>query len=58
MGFQRRFRSMEGRDWILEMCNRVWREEGWLEDCNEGAVVSILKKGEGRKMEDYGGECR
>ncbi|CAK9799089.1 Transposon TX1 uncharacterized 149 kDa protein [Anthophora plagiata] len=43
------------RERIWEVCNRVWRGEGWPEDWSEGVVVPVVKKGEGRKVEEYRG---
>lgn len=37
-------------------CNRVWKREGWPEEWRrEGIVVTIVKKGKGKKVEDYRG---
>jgi len=40
-------------DWIVEFCNRVWKEEEWSEEWKEEVIMP--KKGEGRKMEEYRG---
>ncbi|XP_018364055.1 PREDICTED: uncharacterized protein LOC108761816 [Trachymyrmex cornetzi] len=40
-------------DWALKMCNKVWRGEEWIEEWNEGIIVPIKKKEEGKK--DYRG---
>jgi len=45
----------EARKWIGEICNRVWRGEGWPEDWKEGVVVPIWKKGDGKRVENYRG---
>jgi len=37
------------------LCNGVWNGEGWPENWKEGIVVPILKRGEGRKVEDHRG---
>ena len=34
-------------DWVREMCNKVWRREGWPEQWKEGIIVPIVKKGKG-----------
>lgn len=39
------------RERIWEIGNKVWREESW----SEGAVVPIVKTGEGEKVENYRG---
>lgn len=38
---------------IWEICNG--KGEGWRDDWNTGIVVPIVKKGEGRKVEEYRG---
>lgn len=35
--------------WIWEVCRRVWMGEGWPEQWKGGEIISIVKKGEGRK---------
>lgn len=45
----------EVRKWLWEICNRVWKGEGWPEDWREGIVVPILKKGRGGRVEEYRG---
>ncbi|CAD6229117.1 GSCOCG00012085001-RA-CDS, partial [Cotesia congregata] len=40
---------------LWRICQRVWRGEGWPEDWKKGVVVPIVKKGEGRKVEEYRG---
>jgi hypothetical protein len=42
-------------EWIIEFCNRVWKGEGWPEDWKEGVIIPIVKKGEGRKVDEYRG---
>lgn len=41
--------------WVWEVCNRIWRGEGWPRGWNEGLIVPVLKKGEGRVVEEYRG---
>ncbi|CAK9832677.1 Retrovirus-related Pol polyprotein from type-1 retrotransposable element R2 (Fragment) [Anthophora retusa] len=43
------------RERLWEVCSRVWRGEGWPEEWSEGVVVPIVKKGEGKKVEEYRG---
>lgn len=40
-------------DWALEMCNKAWRGKDWIEEWDEGIIILIKKKGEGKKMEVY-----
>jgi len=42
-------------DWIWDICDRVWKGEGWPEEWREGVVVPIKKKGKGVKIEEYRG---
>lgn len=38
-------------EWALKFCNRIWRgEERW-----RGVIVPVMKKGEGKEVEDYRG---
>jgi len=39
---------------VWEFCNRIWREGGWPEEWKEGIIVSIVKRGKGRKDEYRG----
>lgn len=39
--------------WMWSVCNRIWRGEGWIEEWNEWLVAPVMKKGEGKKVEDY-----
>lgn len=43
--------ELEG--WIWDICNKVWRGEGWIKEWNKGLVVPILKKGKGRKVGEF-----
>ncbi|XP_043280376.1 uncharacterized protein [Venturia canescens] len=43
----------EERAW--EICRRVWRGEGWPKEWEEGIIVPIVKKGEGKRVEEYRG---
>lgn len=45
----------ELKDWMIRVCNRVWREEKWIEDWCDGIIAPIIKKGEGIKVEEYRG---
>lgn len=45
----------ETKEWLWEICNKVWKGEGWPEEWREGIVVPIVKRGEGEKVEDYRG---
>ncbi|XP_068994227.1 trichohyalin-like [Neodiprion pinetum] len=45
--------EMEQRIW--KTCNRVWVGEGWPEDWREGLIAPIVKKGEGKRVEEYRG---
>ena len=38
-----------------EICGRVWRGEGWPKGWKRGLIVPIVKKGEGRTVEEYRG---
>ena len=40
---------------IWKICNEVWRGEEWPEGWRTGLVVSLIKKGEGVKVEEYRG---
>lgn len=42
-------------EWVREMCNRVWRGEGWPERWKEGIIVPLIKKGAGDRVENYRG---
>ena len=50
-GSERRMRKFH----IRNICKRVWRGEGWVEEWREGVVVPMLEKGSGKKVEDYRG---
>ena len=45
----------EVEDWLWVICNRVWKGEGWVEEWRDGIVVPVVKKGVGKKVEDYRG---
>ena len=38
-----------------EICERVWRGERWPKGWKEGLIVPIVKKGDGRTVEEYRG---
>lgn len=40
---------------IIKLCNRVWRGKDWIEEWNDGIIVSIRKKRDGERVEDYRG---
>lgn len=41
--------------WLGEICDRVWRGKRWPDEWGEGVVVSVVKKGQEEKVEDYRG---
>lgn len=47
-----RYEGEEVKKGIWEICG-IWKREGWPDDWNTGIVVPIVKKGEGRKVEEY-----
>ncbi|RLU21743.1 hypothetical protein DMN91_006119 [Ooceraea biroi] len=48
-----KYGGTEMEEWIREICNRVWKGEGWPEKWKEGIVVPIVKKGDGRRISEY-----
>ncbi|XP_046145496.1 trichohyalin-like [Osmia bicornis bicornis] len=50
-----RYGGEEVLDWAWEVCNRVWRGEGWPEGWKEGIIAPIKKKGDGTRATDYRG---
>ncbi|XP_029054555.2 eukaryotic translation initiation factor 3 subunit A-like [Osmia bicornis bicornis] len=42
-------------DWAWEICNRIWRGEGWPDGWKEGIIAPIKKKGDGTRATDYRG---
>lgn len=38
-----------------EVCNMVWRGDGWPKEWKVGIIVPMKKKGDGRRVEDYRG---
>ena len=42
-------------EWVWEICNKIWKGEGWIREWSEGLVVPILKRGEGREVSEYRG---
>lgn len=38
-----------------EVCNMVWRGDGWLKEWKIGIIVPMKKEGDGRRVEDYRG---
>jgi len=36
-----------------EICKKVWRGVGWPRDWTEGTIIPIVKKGEGKRVDDY-----
>lgn len=53
MKCQKRYGEEKIEDWTLEMCNKIWRREEWIEEWEEEIIVPIKKKGERKKVEDY-----
>lgn len=43
------------REEIWKILNKVWKGEGWLKEWKTGLIVPLIKKGEGRKIEEYRG---
>lgn len=43
------------KEWVWRFYNRIWRGEGWIEKWKKGVIVPMIKKGEGRKVEEYSG---
>jgi len=41
--------------WVWKICDKIWKGEGWIEEWNEGVIVPIVKKGEGKRVEEYRG---
>lgn len=42
-------------EWVWGFCNRVWRREGWPELWKDGIIVPLVKKGAGKRVEEYRG---
>lgn len=42
----------EIEEWVWRYCNRIWKGEGWPQNWREGVIISIIKKGEGERVED------
>ncbi|XP_051155795.1 uncharacterized protein LOC127278239 [Leptopilina boulardi] len=40
---------------LLDVVRRVWGVEGWSEDWKTGVIVPLVKKGEGKTVEEYRG---
>lgn len=40
-------------DWLWEICNRMWKGEGWVENWREGVVMPVVEKVVGKRVEDY-----
>ncbi|KAL6423125.1 hypothetical protein ACFW04_010551 [Cataglyphis niger] len=40
-------------EWMWRICNRIWKEEGRIDEWNEGVIVPILKKEEWDRVEEY-----
>ena len=45
----------EVEEWLWEVCNRVWKGDGWPEEWKVGIVVPVVKKGVGKRVEEYRG---
>lgn len=50
-----KYGGTELEEWVWDFCNRISRGEGWLEEWREGVLVPIIKKGEGKEVDDYRG---
>ncbi|XP_068989265.1 uncharacterized protein [Neodiprion pinetum] len=50
-----RYGGEEMKQWIWKTCNRVWVGEGWPKDWREGLIAPIVKKGKGKREEEYRG---
>jgi len=50
-----RYGGEKVKNWAWEICRRVWRGEGWLDQWKEGGIVPIMKKGDGERVENYRG---
>ena len=47
-----KYGGVEVEEWLGEVCNRVWKGEGWLEDWRVGVVVPVVK---GWEKDEYRG---
>lgn len=45
----------EVEEWACGFCNKVWNGEEWPEVWRERVIVPIVKKGEGKEVENYRG---
>ncbi|XP_071576349.1 uncharacterized protein [Temnothorax nylanderi] len=45
----------ELENWAWKYINRIWKGGGWPENWKEGIIAPIVKKGEGKKAEEYRG---
>ncbi|XP_011883686.1 PREDICTED: RNA-directed DNA polymerase from mobile element jockey-like, partial [Vollenhovia emeryi] len=50
-----KYGGVELERWIGEVCNKIWKGEGWPEGWKEGMIVPIVKKGQGGSVEEYRG---
>ena len=50
-----KYGGIEVEEWLWDICNRVWKGEGWVEEWREGVVVPVVKRGAGKRVEDYRG---
>jgi len=41
------------KEWVFGIYKRIWKGEGWIREWEEGIIVPVLKKGEGKKVEEY-----
>ncbi|XP_071572942.1 uncharacterized protein [Temnothorax nylanderi] len=41
--------------WAWRFINRIWKGGGWPENWKEGIIAPIVKKGEGKRVEEYRG---
>ncbi|XP_076298035.1 uncharacterized protein LOC143217535 [Lasioglossum baleicum] len=50
-----KYGGCEIEEWLMGVCNKVWRGEGWPEDWSEGVVIPVAKKGDSSVVENYRG---
>lgn len=50
-----RYGGKELERWAEEFLDKIWRGEGWPESWRKGLIVTIVKRGERRKVADYRG---
>ncbi|XP_024876545.1 vicilin-like seed storage protein At2g18540 [Temnothorax curvispinosus] len=50
-----KYGGKELETWAWRYINRVWKGGGWPENRKEGLIAPIVKKGKGKKVEEYRG---